>query len=56
MGSPSPYPAPKSVKSPHFWTFDAEAVVLLNGRPGIRNRHTASVYAGVGLANVVEPV
>ena len=38
------------------WTFDAEAVALLDALPGHRVSHAALVHAGVGLAHVVEAV
>ena len=38
------------------WTFDAEAVALLDALPGHRVSHAALVHAGIGLAHVVEAV
>ena len=46
----------KSMRYLHSWTFDAEAVALLNALPGPRVGHSALVHAGIGLADVVEAV
>ena len=45
-----------SIQNVPSWTFDTEAVALLNALPGHRVRHAALVHAGIGLADAVEAV